>query len=133
MDRQNGVITISVETLRAMAAGEGRKTRLDAVRTEIIERLDDMKISIWPDLPRRAQGHHVIIYYRGTEAHEVIRLFEAGAAVPALARLLRRLNTPAVPREGLAAVREMWEQVGDRLEAMAEEQPEPGRRKRRRR
>lgn len=130
LDESYGVIIIRVEALREIAS-EGRRTRMDAVRNKIIERLDNMGVSYWPDIPMKAQGATVILYQRGTEADELLRAIESEEATPKVLQMLQMLNRFGVPGDEVQAARFYLDLTRDLMTRIFEP-PETKRRRRRR-
>ncbi|MEU6397683.1 hypothetical protein ABZ867_11950 [Streptomyces cinnamoneus] len=100
LEEAHGAMGVSAELLRELASRGGIRTRLDneATREEIRLRLEDNRAALWPDLPTRA-GPMLLLYYRRTEAAEVIRAFETGVVSRGMVGLMQKLNVPAVPVE----------------------------------
>ncbi|KPI09949.1 hypothetical protein OV450_3440 [Actinobacteria bacterium OV450] len=85
-----------------------------------------MGAGVWPELPERRAIGTVVLYARGTEAHEMIRCFEAGTITPLFVKLLRRLNEP--PTDRLQVAREIVERTAAMIESqMLTDEPERAR------
>ncbi|MFE6846584.1 hypothetical protein [Streptomyces sp. NPDC057686] len=113
LESNEGVLAMSVETLRGLAS-EWQSVRFPTVRGEILERLDHMGASVWPDLPERRAVGTVLVCLRETVAYEVIKYLSAGALTPRFVRLLRHLNEPTVDRVQVA--RELMDSTANMIE-----------------
>ncbi|MFD5514190.1 hypothetical protein ACFWIB_41910 [Streptomyces sp. NPDC127051] len=125
LEEVHGVMAVSADLMRELGAPHGLRTRLDyaPLREEIHTRLEDNRAALWPGLPRKA-GSLLLLYYRHTQAAEVVRAFESGTVSQSLVALMQKVNAPAVPVEefqSLADAFDIVEQAARQVRAVFEE------------